>query len=78
MYYNQSQREAILDASKIAGYDLKDMVNENTAVSTCYAIDNLRRIKSLNVDEFTMFFDIGYSSASVSIVKFNSVYNIND
>ena len=38
-YYNNSQKQATLDACRIAGLDCKRMVNEPTAAAIAYGLD---------------------------------------
>jgi len=46
-YFNDSQRQATLDAGKIAGIDVLRIINEPTAASLAYGLD--KKTKSNNI-----------------------------
>ena len=61
-YFNDSQRQATKDAGKIAGLDVKRIVNEPTAAALAYGLDN----KS---DKKVAVFDFGGGTFDVSILE---------
>ena len=60
-YFNDSQRQATKDASKIAGLDVLRIVNEPTAASLAYGIDKTD-------DHTIMVYDLGGGTFDVSIL----------
>ncbi|MDF1565047.1 MAG: molecular chaperone DnaK [Deltaproteobacteria bacterium] len=61
-YFNDSQRQATKDAGKIAGLDVKRIVNEPTAAALAYGLDK----KS---DEIIAVFDFGGGTFDISILE---------
>ncbi|MGK7962307.1 molecular chaperone DnaK [Crocosphaera sp.] len=61
-YFNDSQRQATKDAGKIAGIEVKRIINEPTAASLAYGLDN----KS---NETIHVFDLGGGTFDVSILE---------
>lgn len=61
-YFNDAQRQATRDAGKIAGLDVKRIVNEPTAASLAYGLDK----KS---DEKIAVFDLGGGTFDISILE---------
>ncbi len=61
-YFNDSQRQATKDAGKIAGLDVKRIINEPTAASLSYGLDK----KS---DEMVAVYDLGGGTFDVSILE---------
>lgn len=61
-YFNDSQRQATKDAGKIAGLDVKRIINEPTAASLAYGLDK----KS---DEKIAVFDLGGGTFDISILE---------
>ncbi len=61
-YFNDSQRQATRDAGKIAGLEIKRIVNEPTAASLAYGLDK----KS---DEKVAVFDLGGGTFGISILE---------
>jgi molecular chaperone DnaK len=61
-YFNDSQRQATKDAGKIAGLDVKRIVNEPTAASLAYGLDK----KS---DEVIAVYDFGGGTFDISILE---------
>ena len=45
-YFNDAQRQATKDAGKIAGLDVKRIINEPTAAALAYGLDNEQEIKN--------------------------------
>ena len=61
-YFNDSQRQATKDAGKIAGLDVRRIINEPTAASLAYGLDK----KS---DEIVAVYDLGGGTFDVSILE---------
>ena len=61
-YFNDSQRQATKDAGKIAGLDVKRIINEPTAAALAYGLDNEREQK-------IMVYDLGGGTFDVSIIE---------
>ena len=61
-YFNDSQRQATKDAGKIAGLDVKRIVNEPTAAALSYGMDT-------NKDEKVAVFDFGGGTFDISILE---------
>ena len=61
-YFNDAQRQATKDAGKIAGFDVKRIVNEPTAASLAYGLDKKGEDKVL-------VFDFGGGTFDVSILE---------
>ena len=61
-YFNDSQRQATKDAGKIAGLDVKRIINEPTAASLAYGLDKKN-------NETILVFDLGGGTFDVSILE---------
>jgi molecular chaperone DnaK len=61
-YFNDSQRQATKDAGKIAGLDVKRIVNEPTAAALAYGLDKKR-------DEVIAVYDFGGGTFDISILE---------
>ncbi len=61
-YFDDSQRQATKDAGKIAGLEVKRIVNEPTAAALAYGLDK-------NADEKIVVFDLGGGTFDVSILE---------
>lgn len=61
-YFNDSQRQATKDAGRIAGLDVKRIINEPTAAALAYGIDKEK-------DQKIMVFDLGGGTFDVSIIE---------
>lgn len=61
-YFNDSQRQATKDAGKIAGLDVKRIINEPTAAALAYGLDNEKEQK-------IMVYDLGGGTFDVSIIE---------
>ncbi|OQY46170.1 MAG: molecular chaperone DnaK [Candidatus Parabeggiatoa sp. nov. 2] len=61
-YFNDSQRQATKDAGKIAGLDVKRIINEPTASALSYGLDK-------KVDETILVFDLGGGTFDVSVLE---------
>ncbi len=66
-YFNDSQRQATKDAGKIAGLDVKRIINEPTAASLAYGMNKKRGDKKIAV------FDLGGGTFDVSIIEIAEV-----
>ncbi len=60
-YFNDSQRQATKDAGKIAGLDVKRIINEPTAAALAYGVDK-------EEDQKIMVYDLGGGTFDVSIL----------
>ena len=60
-YFNDSQRKATKDAGKIAGLNVKRIINEPTAASLAYGFDKKK-------DEKVAVFDLGGGTFDISIL----------
>ena len=63
-YFNDSQRQATKDAGKIAGLDVKRIINEPTAAALAYGMD-----KSAKGDSTIAVYDLGGGTFDVSIIE---------
>ena len=63
-YFNDSQRQATKDAGRIAGLDVKRIINEPTAAALAYGID-----KSNKEDQKVVVYDLGGGTFDVSIIE---------
>ncbi len=61
-YFNDSQRQATKDAGKIAGLDVKRIINEPTAAALAYGLDNEKEQKIL-------VYDLGGGTFDVSVIE---------
>lgn len=61
-YFNDAQRQATKDAGKIAGLDVKRIINEPTAAALAYGIDKEK-------DQTVLVFDLGGGTFDVSILE---------
>ena len=66
-YFNDSQRQATKDAGKIAGLDVKRIINEPTAAALAYGMDKKRGDKKIAV------YDLGGGTFDVSIIEIAEV-----
>ncbi len=64
-YFNDSQRQATKDAGKIAGLDVKRIINEPTAAALAYGIDK----DSNKEDQKIVVYDLGGGTFDVSIIE---------
>jgi len=62
-YFNDSQRQATKDAGRIAGLDVKRIINEPTAAALAYGMDKKRGDKTIVV------YDLGGGTFDVSIIE---------
>jgi len=61
-YFNDSQRQATKDAGKIAGLEVKRIINEPTAAALAYGLDSKK-------DEKIVVFDLGGGTFDVSVLE---------
>ena len=61
-YFNDAQRQATKDAGKIAGLDVKRIINEPTAAALSYGLDNEK-------EQQIMVYDLGGGTFDVSIIE---------
>ena len=61
-YFNDAQRQATKDGGKIAGLDVKRIINEPTAAALAYGLDNEKEQK-------IMVYDLGGGTFDVSIIE---------
>ena len=66
-YFNDSQRQATKDAGKIAGLDVKRIINEPTAAALAYGLDKKRG------DAKVAVYDLGGGTFDVSIIEIAEV-----
>jgi len=61
-YFNDSQRQATKDAGKIAGFEVKKIINEPTAAALAYGLDKKK-------DEKIAVFDLGGGTFDISVLE---------
>lgn len=61
-YFNDAQRQATKDAGKIAGLDVKRIINEPTAAALAYGLDNEN-------EQMVMVYDLGGGTFDVSVIE---------
>jgi len=66
-YFNDSQRQATKDAGKIAGLDVKRIINEPTAAALAYGMDQSRG------DSVIAVYDLGGGTFDISIIEIAEV-----
>ncbi|HBA28445.1 MAG TPA: molecular chaperone DnaK, partial [Gammaproteobacteria bacterium] len=66
-YFNDSQRQATKDAGKIAGLNVKRIINEPTAAALAYGMDKLTGDKTVAV------YDLGGGTFDVSIIEMEDI-----
>jgi len=67
-YFNDSQRNATKDAGKIAGLEVKRIINEPTAAALAYGLD-----KKLSKDQKIAVYDLGGGTFDISILEIADV-----
>ncbi|ABN62797.1 molecular chaperone DnaK [Shewanella baltica] len=65
-YFNDSQRQATKDAGRIAGLDVKRIINEPTAAALAYGIDKKQG------DNIVAVYDLGGGTFDISIIEIDS------
>ena len=66
-YFNDSQRQATKDAGKIAGLDVKRIINEPTAAALAYGLDKSKGDSTIAV------YDLGGGTFDISIIEISDV-----
>ena len=66
-YFNDSQRQATKDAGKIAGLDVKRIINEPTAAALAYGLDKGKG------DSIIAVYDLGGGTFDISIIEISEV-----
>ena len=66
-YFNDSQRQATKDAGKIAGLNVKRIINEPTAAALAYGVD-----KNNKADQKVVVYDLGGGTFDVSIIEISN------
>lgn len=68
LYFSSAERQALLDAAKIAGLHCKGLFNETSAIGLCYWYFRVKEFACgpRNV----LFLDLGYSSLAVAVMNF--------
>lgn len=64
-YFNDSQRQATKDAGRIAGLNVKRIINEPTAAALAFGLDKLKK----DADEKVVIYDLGGGTFDVSIIN---------
>ena len=67
-YFNDQQRQATKDAGKIAGLNVKRIINEPTAAALAYGVD-----KNSKADQKVAVYDLGGGTFDVSIIEIANV-----
>ncbi|MCM5705234.1 molecular chaperone DnaK [Larsenimonas salina] len=62
-YFNDSQRQATKDAGRIAGLEVKRIINEPTAAALAYGMDNIKGDRTIAV------YDLGGGTFDISIIE---------
>ena len=63
-YFNDAQRQATKDAGRIAGLEVKRIINEPTAAALAYGLDKRSRQQKLS-----LFYDLGGGTFDLSIIE---------
>ncbi|WP_395342022.1 molecular chaperone DnaK [Ningiella sp. W23] len=67
-YFNDSQRQATKDAGKIAGLNVKRIINEPTAAALAYGVD-----KTSHAEQKVIVYDLGGGTFDVSIIEISNI-----
>lgn len=67
-YFNDSQRQATKDAGKIAGLNVKRIINEPTAAALAYGVD-----KKAQAEQKVVVYDLGGGTFDISIIEISNV-----
>lgn len=67
-YFNDSQRQATKDAGKIAGLDVKRIINEPTAAALSFGVD-----KELKNDSKVVVYDLGGGTFDISVIEISDL-----
>lgn len=70
-YFNDSQRQATLDAAKIAGWNVIKIINEPTAAALAYGIGNKTWYDGNNKKDYgnVLIYDLGAGTLDISLMK---------
>lgn len=68
-YFDQQQRRMVMDAADLAGLYVIQLVHENVAAATMFAIDRLDTEKDVNV----LFYNMGGVDTEVTIARFSAI-----
>ncbi|MDM7323234.1 MAG: molecular chaperone DnaK [Gammaproteobacteria bacterium] len=68
-YFNDSQRQATKDAGRIAGLEVKRIINEPTAAALAYGLD-----KAQSKDMKIAVYDLGGGTFDISIIEISDIY----
>jgi molecular chaperone DnaK len=66
-YFNDSQRQATKDAGKIAGLNVKRIINEPTAAALAYGVD-----KNSKAEQKVVVYDLGGGTFDISIIEISN------
>ena len=69
-YFTINQRQMVLDAAHLAGFNVLNLIHENTAAALMYGIDN----KNLEFPHKILMVNMGASNLELSIVSYTKVY----
>lgn len=69
-FFNQAERRAVLQAAKLAGLKVLQLINDNTAVALNYGVFRRKDINS--TAQSIMFYDMGSSSTTCTIVTYQT------
>lgn len=67
-YFNDSQRQATKDAGKIAGLNVKRIINEPTAAALAYGVD-----KNSKAEQKVVVYDLGGGTFDISIIEISNM-----
>jgi molecular chaperone DnaK len=67
-YFNDSQRQATKDAGKIAGLNVKRIINEPTAAALAYGVD-----KNNKAEQKVVVYDLGGGTFDISIIEISNI-----
>ncbi len=70
-YFNDSQRQATKDAGKIAGLEVKRIINEPTAAALAYGLDKSKGDSNIAV------YDLGGGTFDISIIEISEIDGVN-
>lgn len=70
-YFNQAERQAMLQAADLAGFKVLQLMNDYTAVALNYGI--YRRKDFNETAQYVMFYDMGATSTTASIVSYQVI-----
>lgn len=70
-FFNQAERRSVLQAAELADLKVLQLINDNTAVALNYGI--FRRKEINDSTQYMMFFDMGASSTTATVVGYQNV-----